>query len=339
MTGTATLARLILLLAFIGSILAASSYGQEKKLERFLISNSTISESRMPLYMAKTLGLYAKYGLDAEIVHIRGAGVNIAALMAGEIDIAVATGSIAIVAAARGAPIVIIATTGPIKYDLVSSSLASPRELKGKTIGIGGYASGDYFVLLRLLPKLGLIPDKDVTLLPVGSTSSYERMNMMVAGKVDAVLANKSNGERMRAQGVKLNVVVSTTDHGLDGSGGDFFVTRESLRNKSGRIKAALRAVSEAIRLGRDNPEFFERAVRGVLKETNPKLIETLYRQSYFFGTEPRDARPLVGALDSDIRDFSGTVPELRGRKASEFIDTTMLAELEKEGFFHWRRR
>jgi ABC-type nitrate/sulfonate/bicarbonate transport system substrate-binding protein len=339
MTGTAPLARLTLLLAFIGHALATPGYGQEKRLERLLLSNSTITESRMPLYMAKDLGLYAKYGVDAEIVHIRGAGVNIASLMAGEIDMAVASGSFAIVAAARGAPIVIIATTGPIKYDLVSSSLASPRELKGKTIGIGGYTSGDYFVLLRLLPKLGWIPDKDVTLLPVGSTSSYERMNMMAAGKIDAVMGVKANVERARAQGMKLNVVASTTDYGLDGSGGDFFVTRESLRNKSARIKAALRAVSEAIRLGRDNPEFFERAVRGVLKETNPKLIETLYRQSYFFGAEPRDARPLAGALDSDIRDFSATVPELRGRKASEFIDTAVLAELEKEGFFRWRRR
>src|SRR5262249_42009177 len=174
MTETAPLACLTLLLAFIVNAFAAPSHGQERKLERFLLSNSTITESRMPLYMAKDLGLYAKYGLDAEIVHIRGAGVNIAALMAGEIDMAVASGSFAIVAAARGAPIVIIATTGPIKYDLVSSAVSSPRELKGKTIGLAGYTSGDYFVLLRLLPKLGLIPEKDVALLPVGSTSSYE---------------------------------------------------------------------------------------------------------------------------------------------------------------------
>jgi ABC-type nitrate/sulfonate/bicarbonate transport system substrate-binding protein len=339
MIETAPLVRLTLLLAFIVNAFVVPAYGQEKKLDRLLLSNSTITESRMPLYMAKALGLYAKYGLDAEIVHIRGAGVNIAALVAGEIDMAVASGSFAIVAAARGAPIVIIATTGPIKYDLVSGSLASPRELKGKTIGMAGFTSGDYFVLLRLLPKLGLIPDKDVTLLPVGSTASYDRMNMMAAGKIDAVLANKSNVERIRAQGVKLNVVASTTDYGLDGSGGDFFVTRESLRNRPARIKAALRAVSEAIRLGRDNPELFARAVRGVLKETNPKLIEALYRQSYFFGNEPRDAGPLAAALDSDISDFSATVPELRGRRASEFIDTSILAELEKEGFFRWRKR
>lgn len=331
--------RRTLLLVFVRLALAAPLHGQEITPARFLLSNSTITESRMPLYMAKDLGLYGKYGLDAEIVHIRGGAVNIAALMAGEIDMAVASGSFAVVAAARGAPIVIIATTGPIKYELVSSSFASPRELKGKIIGTGGYTSGDYFVLRRLLTKLGLNPDKDVTILPIGSTSSYDRMNTMIAGKVDAVIGVKANVERIRAQGVNVNVVASTTDYGLDGSGGDFFVRREYLRNRPARVKAALKAFSEAIRLGREKPEFFARAVRAVMKETNPRVIDAFYRNSYFFASEPHDARPLASALDSDIRDLLATVPELRDRKAAEFIDSTIVAELEKEGFFRWRRR
>src|SRR5437762_7239764 len=135
MRPTATLARSFLLLALLGHALRLPVYGDEKNLARFLLSNSTISESRLPLYMAKDLGLFEKYGLDADNVHIRGAGVNIAALMAGEIQMAVAAGNLAIIAAARGAPIVIVGTTGPTRYDLVSAVLASPRELKGKIIG------------------------------------------------------------------------------------------------------------------------------------------------------------------------------------------------------------
>jgi NitT/TauT family transport system substrate-binding protein len=329
---------LTLLVAVFIQVFGASAYGEEKKSDRFLISNSTISESRLPLYMAKHLGLFAKYGLDAEIVHIRGAGVNIAALMAGEIHMAVAAGSFAIVAAARGAPIVIIATTGPTKYDLVSASVASPRELKGKIIGTAGYSSGDYFVLRRLLPKLGLTPDKDVTLLPVGLTSSYERMNLMFAGKVDAVVAIKANVERIQSQGLRLNVVATTADYGLDSSGGDFFVTRDFLRSHSSQIKAALKAFSEAIRMGRDNQEFFNRAARDVLKEANPKILETFYRNNYFLGVHPHDPRPLEAPLDADMKDLSATVPELKGRRASEFIDPTLLDEVKKEGFFAWTR-
>ncbi len=339
MPAPATLSRWILLLAFLvhGSTRPLSA--QEKKLDRLLVSNSTISESRMPLYMAKDLGLFEKYGLDVEIVHIRGAAINIAALIAGEIQVAVAAGSVAVAAAARGAPIVIIATAGPTKYDLVSASIAAPQQLKNKIVGTGGYTSGDYFVLRRLLPRLGLAPDKDVSLIPIGSTSSYERLNMMLAGKVDAVAAIKANVERVRAQGVKLHVLASAEDYGIDGSGGDFFVTRELLRSRPGRIKAVLKAFGDAIRMGRENEELFHRAARGVLKETDPKLLQSFYRNNYFLGARPHDARPLESALDSDIKDLSATAPELKGRKAAEFIDATLLAEVEKEGFFAWTRR
>ena len=78
----------------------ATADGQERKLERFILSNSTLSESRAPLYIAQDLKLFEKFGLDAQIVNIRGSGINNAALMAGEIQMAVANGTIAITAAA-----------------------------------------------------------------------------------------------------------------------------------------------------------------------------------------------------------------------------------------------
>ena len=43
-------------------------------------------------------------------------------------------------------------------------------------------------------------------------------------------------------------------------------------------------------------------------------------------------------ALDLDIADLTATIPELKGRKASDFIDATLLREVEKEGFFAWTK-
>ena len=126
---------------------------QDRKLEKFFLSNSTLSESRAPLYIAQDLKLFEKYGLDAQIVNIRGSAINNASLMAGEIQMAVANGTIAITAAARGAPIVIVATIGPTRYSLVSRSLNAVAQLKGKVIGIGGFGIGDYNVLRRLVAE------------------------------------------------------------------------------------------------------------------------------------------------------------------------------------------
>ena len=316
----------------------ATAEGQERKLERFILSNSTLSESRAPLYIAQDLKLFEKFGLDAQIVNIRGSAINNAALMAGEIQMAVANGTIAITAAARGAPIVIVGTIGPTRYSLISRALTSAQQLKGKTVGIGGFGIGDYFVVRRLLPKLGLNPDKDVALLPTGTTSSFERINMMLSGKADAVMATKSNIDRVEMRGIKLNVLAGTEELGVEVSGGDFFVTREFLKNKPQLVKAVFRAFGEAVRIGRQNKEVFHRAIRRYMKEDNPVLIDKFYDAHYYFAAKPRTMFPLEAALDLDIRDMQATVAELRGRRAAEFIDTTALREVEKEGFFNWAK-
>ena len=310
---------------------------QDRRLEKFSLSNSTLSESRAPLYIAQDLKLFEKYGLDTQIVNIRGSAINNAALMAGEIQMAVANGTIAITAAARGAPVVIIATIGPTRYSLVSRSLSSVSQLKGKIIGIGGFGIGDYNVLRRLLPKIGL-SEKDVTLLPTGTTSSFERLNMMLSGKADAVLATKSNIDRIELRGVKLSVLAGTEEQNVDVSGGDFFTTREFLRTKPNQVKAVFRAFGEAVRIGRENREVFHRAIRRYMREDNPQLIDKFYDAHYYFAPKPRNMHPLESALDLDMKDMQATVPELRGRRAADFIDTTALKEVEKEGFFAWAK-
>ena len=310
---------------------------QDKRLEKFFLSNSTLSESRAPLYIAQDLKLFEKYGLEAQIVNIRGSAINNASLMAGEIQMAVANGTIAITAAARGAPVVILATIGPTRYSVVSRSLHSVAQLKGKIIGIGGFGIGDYNVLRRLLPRIGL-GDKDVTLFPTGTTSSFERINMMLSGKADAVLATKSNIDRVELRGIKLNVLAGTEEQNVEVSGGDMFTTREFLRTKTNQVKAVFRAFSEAVRIGRENREVFHRAIRRYMREDNPKLIDKFYDAHYYFAAKPRNMHPLESALDLDIKDMQATVPELRGRRAADFIDTTALKEVEKEGFFAWAK-
>ncbi|MBM2802408.1 MAG: transporter substrate-binding protein [Deltaproteobacteria bacterium] len=321
-------------------LFAVPVLSQEKKLERFILSNSTLAESRAPLYMAKDLGLFEKYGLNAQIVNIRGAAINTAALLASEIQMTAAASAVAITAAARGAPIVIIATIGPTEYVLVSRpAISSVQQLKGKTIGIAGFGAGDFFALRRLLPKIGLSIDRDVSLLPTGFTSPYDRMNILFAGKIDAVLSTKNAVARIESQGKKLNVLTGTEEQGVEVSGGDFITTREFLRTRPNQIKAMLKAISDAVKMGRENKELFHRAIRKYLKEDNPQLLDAYYESHYFLGSKPRTARPLEKAMELDINDLSASIPELAGKKPADFIDDSLLREVEKEGFFSWAKR
>ena len=150
---------------------------QETKLERAIVSYSGISGLRGPLWIAKETGLFEKYGLDVRLVQITAGTTSINALIAGDVDMVITTSSAAIAAALRGAPVTIIATGGAPPYKLVAHpSLTSALHLKGKVVGSSQLGSGADFALRKLLPKLGLTPSKDVTILPTGLSEPNKRM-------------------------------------------------------------------------------------------------------------------------------------------------------------------
>ncbi len=49
---------------------APSATARESKLERLIVSYAGLTGGRAPLWIAKELKLFEKYGLDARLVHI-----------------------------------------------------------------------------------------------------------------------------------------------------------------------------------------------------------------------------------------------------------------------------
>src|SRR5262245_62853052 len=82
------------------------SQAQEKKLDPFTISYASVSGTRGPLWIAQDLGIFAKYGLDVDLVYIASGVTSVNALLGGSVDIIAASGSSVVSAASRGAPLV-----------------------------------------------------------------------------------------------------------------------------------------------------------------------------------------------------------------------------------------
>src|SRR5215813_2745656 len=134
----------ILLLTF------QQSQAQEKKLDPFTISYASVSGTRGPLWIAQDLGIFAKYGLDVDLVYIASGVTSVNALLGGSVDIIAASGSSVVSAAARGAPLVIIASLGHIAYKLVAlPSITTVQGLKGKIIGSSRIGAGTDYALKR----------------------------------------------------------------------------------------------------------------------------------------------------------------------------------------------
>lgn len=76
-----------------------------------------------------------------------------------------------------------------------------------------------------------------------------------------------------------------------------------------------------------------DRATYGDEKRLDRCLVSTR-RNNYFFGDRARTPLPIETGLDLEIRELAAAVPELNGKQAADFIDATLLREVEKEGFF-----
>ena len=128
-----SLSLVFFLMSFLGSATA-----QEKKLESFSfnVAYTSATPTRAPLWIAKEVGLFEKYGLDAKLIYIRAGSPSISALISGDMHISSDPAAAAAIAAARGAPIVVVGTYGLASYRLVAHpAIAAIRNLKGKSVG------------------------------------------------------------------------------------------------------------------------------------------------------------------------------------------------------------
>src|SRR5258706_156885 len=112
---------------------AAVAAAEEKKLEPLAVSYASVTGSRAPIWIARELGLFEKYGLDLKLINISSGSTSIQALLGGDIQLVAASGTSAIATAAQGAPVVIVASSGPIAYKLIAHpSITTVQGLKGK---------------------------------------------------------------------------------------------------------------------------------------------------------------------------------------------------------------
>ena len=142
--------------------------------EKLTLAHVAINPSQGMLWVAKDSGILARYGFTADIVLIPGTPRTVQALIAGDLDYAVAGSPAALRARMQGADVVMLAGLNSYPSQRVfvkrDANLQSPKELKGKIIGITAIGSSTDTLARALLSKSGLTPDKDFTLFGTGTT-------------------------------------------------------------------------------------------------------------------------------------------------------------------------
>lgn len=322
----------ILLLALS---LASIGEAQERTLQPLVVSYSSFTGNRAPLWIAKDLGLYEKYGLDVKLVSIAAGSVSLTALLAGNVHLTTDSSSGVVGAVARGAPIVTVSTNGTLPYQFIAvPSIKSASELRGKIVGSSRIGAGTDFLLRRILAKLSFTPGKDVSLIPTGVSESEKRIQLMFQGKIDATIGESDKVFQFtELSGQAISVLGEPKDFGVPSPGSEINTTRQILKDYRPRLKAFFMAYSEAIAAGRKNKELAYQVFRKYMRIDNPKLLEFTYRVQ-FLEAIPAKPYPREDAIQASIEDLTESTPKLESMKAAEFFDGSLIKEIDQDGFF-----
>lgn len=141
-----------------------------------------------PWYIGIQKGYFAEQGLNLDIVYVPTAAGLVQQLSAGSFDLVADVGAVEPVhAVEKGAPVGLVRIIGQISaYEMLAKpSIGSIKELKGKTVCIGGLVDINRVYLERIMQANGL-KDGDYDITVVGNTAG--RFAALKSGATDATM-------------------------------------------------------------------------------------------------------------------------------------------------------
>ena len=285
------------------------------------------------VWVAQEQGLFRKYGLDMQFIIMPRPPLTIAAMIAGEIDMAVTGPGTFLNASIGGVDIVGIANFfQKLDYTLNGRpELKKPEDLQGKRIAISGTGSTSHIVPLLALQNLGIDPNQaKISFIIIPGTELNRRM-ALESGTADATSLRGAMGELYRNKGYPAlfdfkgsnttmpQTVVSTT--------------RRTAANKPQLVEAYLKAIIEGIAFMVEpaNKEVVSRIVASKLRLTNPADAEEAYQS--VVGSYERIPYPNLDGMKRLQTVLISINPKLATVRPETVVDNSFINKLESSGF------
>ena len=280
-------------------------------------------------WVGRDLGIFAKHGLDVEIIMITGAARSVAALLGNSTHFSTGSATGPLAAAVRGSDIKVIAASYnkfPYAF-VVKPEIRSPKDLRGKRVNILNYGGSNDLALQLALKEWGL-KHSDVQVIIGGDAPT--RMGALMAGRIDATILSPPHLTIAVKAGYR--VLADMGDMSTNFTQSSLYVKGSSLKENRDQVKRFVRGYAEAIHVIKMDRVRTMKVFANRMRIDDPETVRTTYE--YF---APRFSLPPRVNLDG-VRDtinfYAEQNPDFKNRKAEEFVDHSLLDELEKEGFF-----
>jgi NitT/TauT family transport system substrate-binding protein len=291
-----------------------------------LRAGTIFSATQAPLWAAQEGRYFEKYGIrNLEVIQFSGGQPVTRALIGGDIQISTTGGAAVVNARLKGADTVIIArTVGVFPYTLyVNKDIRDASELKGKRLAVSTVGGSGYVAMQYALRKIGLDPDKDVTMLQIGDFGT--RLASLAAGTVQGTLLLPPF--TLRAQELGLRPLYDLVGSGIQYPINQITTRQSFIKSQRETVKNFMKAFVAGLARFRTDREFGARVLGKNLRESDSRIL----RETYEFWLKVFPRVPTPGPEDANV--FLELMQVKEQRDWRDFVDTSLMDELDREGF------
>lgn len=311
-------------IAFAPAALAAPQF------ESVTVGYSAFSGAYVPLWIAVEEQLGKKHGLDLKAVYagrIRPQQL----LVSGEAPFVVATGTGALTSHVLAVKdqVIILTFINKVGSSIFSKTgIKSPEDLRGKVVGAGRPgAFADTMVRYVLQRKLGLLPDRDVKVLPVGDPALT--LQALERGIVDA--ASLSMPANLMARKMGFRELVDYDKLGIIYPYNTVTTLRQTVSKNPQLVERILKTLIEAISVFKTNKEKSLSVMKKYMRGVSGDILADTY---HYFSTESEQVPyPSSEVIKSALDIVSAQYPQAKQTDPSLIVDPSFVSRIEQSGF------
>ena len=296
--------------------------------DRLRISYSGPSISNALLWVSKEGHLFEKNGLDVEVIYLAGS-LGQSALIAGETQFAVYTGLLMTPARLQGADVTMIASflDHLLSRLVVRPEIRSAADLRGKRLGITRFGTASDFGMRLMVAKLGLNPDRDVSILQIGDNPT--RLVALQAKSIDGAIFDPP--EYRKAVEAGGHVLFNLQETIIPYQHAGLVTTRKFISSRTDITRRVVKSIVEGAALVRKEPAIAKRALSARLHIKDRSELEETYQLLTGF-TRPKPY-PSLDGFRAILSSLTNRMPTAKTADPKDFSEPKFIEELDQSGY------
>jgi ABC-type nitrate/sulfonate/bicarbonate transport system substrate-binding protein len=308
---------------------AAPSFAASQ-LDNVTFAYSSFSGAYGPLWIAVEDQLGRKNGIDLKAIYA-GRVRPQQLLASGEVPYVVATGTGALTSHILGVKDQVIVLTFVNKVNsslFTKADIKSPEGLRGKTIATGRPgAFADVMVRYVLRAKLGLMPDRDVKLLPMGEAALT--LPALEKGIVDAASLTIPN--TLIAKKMGFRELVNYSKAGVVYPYNTVTTLRQTVEKNPDLLERVSKTMIEAIYVFKTNKERSLAVLKKYMRGAADEILEATYEDTR---AEIEEVPiPSIDVIKAALEILSYQYPQAKQTDPALVIDPSVVGRIEQSGF------